>query len=271
MNEKQENKTELKDAPNMLAFGVKDAGGKLHKNVSFKKWNMRMEKEIGKKIDAYGDELTESLRVNIILSNIIDTVGPYDFSEMKDVEKSLVISRIYMGDVLTIWFALRLHAMGNILKMSLKCPHCKNDFSFSADLGTVEIQTTDDIEKLFIDYKLEDSMEIRKKEVSEIQFGPHLWSAMENFNGNNINLGDVKDAVIKQSIVKMNGFDQMIVLTDDEMDGMSKKDFEKILEFINEIKLGPIMTVEASCTKCEKKFTTAIDWKTDNFFAGSSL
>jgi hypothetical protein len=280
MNEKttQENSQKNSEKKGMRKVPLKDLGSRLclgnpraeyKKDVVIRPWRMKEEKELGKlREETKGESM--SVYVSMVLGSLCTNIGENDFSNMKDPEKRLRISQMFMGDVFTAYCLVRLKAMGKNIELKPTCVVCDHTFPFTADLESVEVTIADSLEDCLWTYELTEPIVVRNKERKKLTIGPLRWFTMENINNNSINLGMAKAATIVGSIYKFD--DEEIVVDNSEIDEMVKVDIENLITGINEKALGPNMSVEGNCPRgiCKREFIYPIDWSFDSFFGISS-
>jgi hypothetical protein len=251
-------------------------GGKLYKDVILKPWRTKDERELGKK---FPNDAGMAEHVSIVVANMCSKLGPHDMDSMKDAEKSLVVSTMYMADVFYVYTLLRLKSMGKDLKLTITCPTpgCGVEFPYVGNLETIEVSYVEDLDDILWNYDLHDPIDIRKQKVEKFRMAYPKWSVMEEGRGNT-NEAEVKAMTLLGSIVGLNDVNEPVSLTMSEIDELSKVDFECLIQGINDHFLGPKMGIEGECTPeiCTKlkrgghKFIFPIDWRYKNFFGSSS-
>ena len=251
----------------LLPLGIEGPGG-LIKEVETKPWRMKEERQLGD-LREKNKGLNVASFVTIILAHLCRKLGPYDFEAMKFDERRLVIGQMAMGDVYFSHSWLRLCSLGSDLPMDLTCPRCDNEFPFVADVGTIEVKSVESLEQSHWEYELRDSLELRGKKIDLLAMGPTRWNALENVAGGSLNTGIAKAALIKGAIREAVGLENA-VLTDHELDEMSKYDLERLINLIDANSPGPDLSVEAECPRCGGNVIEVIDWGYDSFFATSS-
>lgn len=234
-----------------------------------KKWRLKEEKELGAQRDKMKDANMGRF-ISFVLGYMYDQFGSFNFSDMKQVEKTAAMSDLPLGNVLYAYVWLRYHVLGHVFNPKLICPACRKDFLFPCDLRTVEIRTAEKLEDAEWIYQLRDPFEIRGKEINSLVIAPVKWKTMEaHKSGNSTNTGEMKAIFIKGSIKCVNGLDGEL-LTDAELEEMSKFDLEALTDLVDKYAVGPDMAIDASCGNCGHAFRTALDWGYDNFFGISS-
>lgn len=253
------------------------AGGSLVKDLAVRAWKTRDERELGKlKKEGMG----MGQYVSLVVAYMCSKFGGHDWSaitgDSKEVARALDERRIHlgrftMGDVFYAYMYLRRDVLGNELKMNVKCPQCAHAWVFVGDLDTVEVVTVDAPEALRWTYKLHTPIQLRQKQVTHFQMGAPLWTVVESAGGSPNNEVVPKIAALRGSITALNDDAEPVILTDMELDELSKRDFETLMSMIDKNFVGPKMAVDGECPKCEAKFFAPINWKYDDFFAISSF
>ncbi len=256
-----------------LPLGVLSDSGAYVKTMVPRPWRMKEEKELAKLVEDR-PEMNIAEHVAVIVATMYDTLGPHDFSTMDDVSKRLIVSQMFMGDVWYAYFHLRINALGSVMKLQIKCPKCKNDYPFPADLNSAEVSWGERLEDLLWEFTLKTPVKMRGLEVKKFRMGPQRWSVLEAASETT---GAVpKEVAIRASIMGLDDIPDMSPLGKDELDELLKVDIERAAGEIDEHYLGPDMSIELGgdqkCPHCRfaAKRRLAMDWRYDNFFVDSS-
>lgn len=271
MSEDKRNKKIVKPlnehGPNLpIGFGE----GK-SRSIAFKVWNLKREKQVGEIQRKSGNNIGAGEWVSILLSEMVTQMGPHDFNKLNTAEKRLIINQMYMPDVMFAYCLLRYEAMGNELGTDLECPFCGNKFSTNADLNTLDIRSVEKVEDKNWIFELKRPINIRGKDRKTFVMGPTRWATVEQAKlGKRINPGKFKSLMISKSIQSID--DESIILSDNDLDEMTKLDLERLISDIDKNGLGPDLSIETLCTdeRCERQFRTSLDWGYDSFFTVSS-
>lgn len=268
--EKAEVVTLKSQGPN-LPLGIATQDGSLSKAITPRKWRMKEEKELGAKRDEYKGESIAKY-VSVVLASMYSKIGGYDFDAIDDFNRRLIhISQMALGDVFYAYFWLRYTALGSVLKVDMTCPNCNNQFDFEGDIESLEIKTAATLQESMWDYELRDPIQVRGEDCLGFQMGAARWNAIEvQDSAGAMDTGAAKSGIITGSIHKILGQEQSIILTEDELDEMSKFDIEKLTAEIDKKSVGPDMSLNGKCPKCKRPFMSSIDWRYDNFFGISS-
>lgn len=268
-------KTTLEEYGDRLPIGIMHDGS-VYKDIVTKPWRTKDERELGKKIPP---DAGMAEHVSTIVANMCSRLGPHEMDKLSDGRKALVVSMMYMCDVFYVYTLLRVKAMGPKLKTMITCPRpgCNVEFPYVGNLNTLEVSTVENINDIIWEYKLQDPIEIRKKLVTSFKMGYAKWNMLES-NSGNTNVPEVKTYTILDSILGINDEEEYSPLIIDDLDELSRRDFQGLIEGINENFLGPNMSIEGQCSPevCKKfhrgghKFMLPIDWRYENFFGSSS-
>lgn len=268
--------TTLDEQKDKLPIGVMD-GTKVHRDVSFKKWRTKEERELGRLI---GPDMDIAEHVSLIVANMCSQIGHHKMDEKSDAEKALIVSMMYMGDVFYLYSRLRSNVVGDDLHVKVTCPRsgCGLQFPYTGRLGTLEVACVDNIDDILWTYDLIEPFEIRKERVTRLNLAYPKWSTVEAAKGETSE-AEIKVLTLVGTIVGLNDNDQAISqLVPEELDELSREDLEALMKGINDNFLGPKMGVEGTCTPevCTKfkrggyDFSFSIDWRYKSFFAHSS-
>lgn len=268
--------TTLKDWGYKLPCGTVDTTtGGLVKDVAFRAWNLRREKQLGKlKTSSAADSVMTF--VSAVLTAMCTKLGglrpgyeehgglsmkPPAFAQLR-----LQTSNLVLEDVLYAWLLLKRVTTGPELKIDGSCPHCRQPVHVVGDLDTTTVKYVDSWDELVWTYTLLDPIKIRGEEVAELKFGPARWIVLEHTKASGIDTGGQKADLILGSIESVGQLGK-IALLDTELDEMSKRDIEHIAAEMDARAIGADMRVEFTCEKCFRVGRLQIDWSYDNFFA----
>lgn len=255
-----------------LPLGVVGPDGAPSKDLAVRPWRMKEERELGALRDSNKNaNLAEY--VSMVLGTMCQRLGSHDFesSQLKPEQKQLAIGQMFVGDVFYAYVWLRVQSLGPHLILNLSCPRCNHKIDgFAANLETVEVETAETLADAQWEYDLKNPIAIRSERVAKFLLGPPRWNAMEMVRGGG--LGVAKPAMLKASIHGIGGKDdhKPAMLTDTDLDELSKRDIEAMINQINRFNVGPNMSVEGDCPQCKYNFRMAIDWGYDSFFGDSS-
>lgn len=262
-------KTTLAELGPNLPFGIADSSGKLVKGIAHRPWKLKQEKELGKLLDQHR-EANLVQYTSMVLATMYTQLGPHNLESMKEGERRLLVGQLGMGDAFYAYCWLRSESLGNKLQMDLTCPSCTHKFPFTADLSTLEVGTVDEPKDARWEYALVDQIELRGQTVTKLTLSSVKWQDLEGASpGGRFNTGAAKAIMIRSCIKEFDALGQ-IAIADHEIDELSKRDVEGILRGIDDNHVGPDMSIDLSCPRCESEFRTSIDWEYNNFFGRSS-
>lgn len=261
----------LKDLGPTLPLGVVDSGGKLARSIECRRWRGAEEREVGR---IQNDSKERGDFLSRLMGFMYTRVGDHDFEKMSEPEKQAIVGQMHMGDVFYMYVWLRTKCVGMSLKMDLTCPRCNFEFPFDADLSTVEVRTAESLADVKWTYDLIDPFDLRGQKATGFELGPVKWIAMEEsirkaLESGGTNVGLAKMDVIQNCIQGVKGRDPM-VLTERELDELTKMDIETLVARIDEHEVGPDMSVETKCQRCKRSIRTSLDWGYESFFEVSS-
>lgn len=269
-----ENKTNiiiktLEEQGDNLPLGIIDQSGGYSREIAFRRWNLKRNEELRKKQKQKGKGPMSMFRyAAIVLSEMCTRIGPHNFESMNSSERILEIYKMYHGDVMFAYMALRRDAMGEDIYTDIECPRCNNKFSFCGDLNTLPVRTAETLVDAQWKYDLKDPFPLRDMTVESLSFQPVRWSSIERSKP--IDESKIESMIVIGSIFEVNG--QPMDLVDGDLDEIGKRDFEEILYLTGNNSIGPDMSIDCVCNSpmCGYEWKIAIDWTYDNFFAITS-
>ncbi len=248
------------------------AGDKLVKPFRLRPFRLKEEKELGALREGTKG-MTFGQFTSGVLSKMLISAGPYAFDGMKEQERRLAISQMVMADVLYMYLYLRYEALGadEPVVMRCVCPACRHDFKMPADLGSLEVrvvpETAVDLRRR---YQLRDSIEIQGKERKLLYLRPINWGVMEDKSFALDNQAVREAKTLSASIVGCEGpVTNPLVISDNDLELMTKYDMEGIKSDIEENTPGPIMVLNSECPACKVPFQQMINWTYESFFTRS--
>lgn len=257
----------------MMPLGLQDAGGALTPHFTVKPWRMAEEKELAKQQSEGGDNL--ATYVSNVIAFMCEQLGSHAMGPMKPAERRLAVSQMFMGDVWYVYASIRRAALGDELKLNLRCPRCRADISFTASLGTLAVRTAPTVDACMWSYELLNPIKVRGKQVDVLHLGPQRWYPVESAHADQ-NTAQAKELGIRASLYRINDAPERVQLVDGELDQLSKRDFETLVAMIDERFIGPNMALDVGkdhpCLKCgfSEPRRIPIDWRYDSFFGVSS-
>lgn len=269
--EEAKKKQTIREMGARLPLGVMSADGQLHRSFEVRPWRMKEEKALGE-LQRSRDVTTPAQYVMSVISYMATRIGQYDMDALSPDERDNVVQQMMLGDVWYIYVWLRIHAIGEHLKVEYDCPHCKRKgLTITADLFTTEVNAVDSLAEATWVYRLANPITIRKRVAEALEMGPLRWSMLLNV-GTTGGLGGAKAAAILGACRGIPGAEHQMVLTAEDLEEMTKRDIESIVGKIDDHGLGPIMAIEDKCVNdaCKKQIRLPINWEFQSFFGISS-
>lgn len=267
-------KTTMGELGLKMPLGIIHTDGSYSKGFKVKPWRMTEEKELAQyRQDGEGQNV--ATYVSTVVAYMCSVLGHHNFADMDMTERKVIVSQMYMGDVWYVYAYIRREALGSLLKLMLKCPRCRKDFPFTADLTTLNVTAADTLDDTLWEYKLNTPIDIRGKKAEVFYMGPQRWTVAESVF-TDPNSGTAKEVTFRASIRALNDPKDQIQLADGEIDDLVKLDIEAIASQIDDHFIGPDMSIELGaddpCGHCKYKAKRliSIDWTFDSFFGSSS-
>lgn len=260
--------TTIGDYGHRLPVGILQ-GASLHRDFGFKPFRMKEERELETERKA-NKRISVGEFVGTVMSHMLTKLGPYpDFQAIPKDERRLIISQMYLGDVMYIWLCLRIDALGEHIKFPLKCPSCTFEHKLNADLSLTDVKVYEDAASLTKPLKLRHGIDLPDKSTTlDVVLQPPRWLGMSGARPGATN-SDIKMAILSASILKVG--DGRFPATTDAIENMSKWDIELMAKTVETDAPGPDLTVEASCPQCQHEWEIPLDWNWDFFFTAASL
>ncbi len=261
--------TTLAELGPKLPIGLSSGSG-LSKDLVQRSWRTKDERELGK---LKKPKMSMAAYVGTVVAYMHNRFGHHEWTpETKLEERRVIIGQAYMPDVFYAYLWLRREVIGNEIVLEIACssPSCGHKFKFNADLGSTEVIKVDDESALDWSHQLHDPVDIRKKRVTHFRLRAPRWASLESGASGDLNEAAGKILLVKGSIVGLNDEEGLVQLSDNEIDELSKRDLETIASRCNDEFVGPKMSVDITCPKCENQMRSPIDWTYDRFFSISS-
>lgn len=256
------------DLGHFLPVGVLQ-GGQLHRGFAFKRWTTREERWI-ERFKAEHKGLTAADLVTAALAHFLTGLGPFsDFQALGEAERRLIVSQLWLPDVIFALIQLRISALGEEIAFDLRCPACDHRWRYGVDLRRTDVVVAEDVSALTWRYDLRDPLPTAKGDVDYLVLQPARWFALVGVGAD----ADVKARIAAASIRRM-GDHEDLVPTPDILDDLGKYDLEHITAEVDENTPGADLELAVVCPKarCRHEFRHAIvpmNW--DFFFGASSL
>ena len=244
------------------------ADGATNGKLVARPWTGKYERELGKRTK---NRTNMAHRVSTVLATLFKQFGPHTWDDDVDVDdRRKVLSGMYSADIFYAYCYLRREALGEELKLKIRCGACRKEFEWDADLDTLEIHSPKKPEDLIWTYKLRDPVNLRGIHVKQFRIGPQRWNALENNIYDDQEMGIIKVIGVSSSICGFNDDEKPIAFQPNEMDEVSKYDLEYIVSELNERFWGPKMAIELDCIECKRELVQLIPWDYNDFFSISS-
>lgn len=246
-------------------------GGRLHRNFALRPFKMKEERAL-QALRAKKGSIGMAEFVSEVLSFMLTEFGPWsDFSTLSEAERKLVISQLYMADVMYMYVQLRIEAIGEDVTFKLQCPACRHSWKFTADLAETDVVVSETAD-LAWRHDLRSPIKTARGEVSQLVIQPPRWSAMTSVRPTRegVNHGDVKLHLIASAVRHPLGMPDFALSVAD-LEELTKRDLEKLTRTVDEDSPGADLELEADCPSCNHHFSHALNWSWDFFFTASSL
>lgn len=260
--------TTIGDYGHRLPVGILQ-GGALHRGFAFKPFRMKEERELEAKRKA-NKRISVGDFVTAVMAHMLTKLGPHsDFQSLTEDQRQLVVSQMYLGDVVYMWLCLRIEALGEAIQFPLKCGSCGFEQKLKADLNLTDVKVYEDLTSLTKNVKLRHGMVLPDgDETKDVVIQPPRWSGMCGASPG-ANASDVKMALLIASIHTVG--DGKFSATTDAIEALSKWDVELMSKAVDTDSPGPDMTLEAVCSRCSNEWKIPLEWNWDFFFTAASL
>lgn len=256
-------KTTLGEFGRNLPTG-KIAGKEFLRDFSLKEFNFGMDRKIAKAREKTPN-LTAPHLITLILSNLLQSITGTACDPSKPEENKVELYKCYMADVFYMWLWARYESMGEALELpfqcvNLQCMHKEDIIEYN--LKGIDVFVSENTEELQGEIKLSQKYNIRGEQVKVFKVKPPMWALITQISDDDFNH---QAAVFKSSIYATDKHDQIILL-DQELDQLKRKDYKAVIKKIDDISPGPRLIIENECPKCGNKTMQQLDWEYDNFF-----
>lgn len=267
-------RTTLKELGNNLPVLPYQQGKPLEKrSFSFFEWDMEMEEKVSdikKKSKTTGDF------VSGVLATLVSDICGYDFAEMKDPEKKLMLHQLEFPNIMYLWVALRYEEVGEDLTLDVTCPACmKMNKEFQCDIGDMEISVKDAEHNRDFEYELKKPIVIGDHTITGLKVDVSKWSALDGKESDIMsNAAKLKKSIFESSIVSCLSADGPIegfVDMDQVIRKLKKRDMEKLMRETLLNNGGPELVIGGKCVHCDAEWVKPLDWSYEYFFDSSSL
>jgi hypothetical protein len=255
----------LKEWGPQLPIGILK-GDKLVRDFDFRPWTMAQEKVIGEK---RSDDLNQGQFASTVLAQMVTKLAGEKFGDKPVPHRLLQLNQMAMMDVLYMYVYLRYVSLGKDLPMPVICGNCRNNIKFQADLETLRVRVKESPKELTRSVTLSDGFEMGGKVRKSLVIQPSKWSAIEALDSDKVrNPGDLAEQYFISAILAVKGVEQNpLVLSEDSLSTMTKRDINFLMEEVEGNNAGPIMAINGKCDRCGTKFQAILRWEYDSFFS----
>ena len=243
--------------------------GSLNKDLQFREMTTADERAIANRTK---DDMSMAEQVSIVLAQMADKMGEYDFTQLKLPDKLLRLSQMYMGDVLAALIVLRIESIGKDfdVQFTCQCARGKKGVKTKVDLSTAEVTGAKQEQDALWDFPLKKPRNFRGAEVKSLVMGPPRWSVIVDM-ANGINPRQAELTTMRHCVRGFNGEKATLFdMIDGEFDQISRLDLSRLSAEMDEHVIGPHMRMDLECPHCSKEHRIGIDWRYRNFFSVSS-
>lgn len=246
----------------------------LHKGLAFRPYRTRDEKAISKLRKRNPHPAHD---VVVTLCYMLESFGDIaDFQSLDDKKKRSTIMRASTADVLYAWVQLRIQALGSILSLEAECPSCEHEWTWSADLNTLEVGIADRLSDLAAVHQLRDPISFGQKTYDKIRVAPPKWGALANISSGKraAGVGELKTAMVQgavEGLVDPEDASKIMPASPVVFDEISKYDLEMLTNTIDELFPSIDVSMEMECPACGHVQSYHLQWGFDFFFGASSL
>jgi hypothetical protein len=273
----------LKSSPAELGYQLPIGalvGSSLSRSFGLGDFNYHVEKSLGD-FKKRNQTLPNTAAISKLVALMLTNLGGEKFEHLptdsiEDETKAVIdIGKLFFADVYYIYVKIRIESLGPEFDVQFMCPTCKYQGKMTVDLNTMDVFTVGDPSVLLTEVELFRGLRFRDGSIKKrVKIQPMLWLHMTGDEAKEA-AGDqtlMKLHFISKCVVGVEGFDDSVLLTQEELGSLGKLDIEKISQAINEINFGPSLIVNGECPNrdCTTPFMWPIDWDYDNFFSVSS-
>lgn len=268
----------LRDLGSQFPIGIPDpASSRLVRGFELGDWTMAEEEKISEAREQA--DMTMGLFVSHVLANLSLQLGSHKIRELKPPERMVLISGMFVADVLYAYIYTRHQFYGKELKVHFTCPLCKKSMSNEVDLSDLDVRCVDaeNISELREEVMLNRPIQLEQPaaKLLGVIYEPTRWAGVESLPvASASNRAKFLRAMFKSScsglIWEKANPEQTLpeLLTDNVIDKFSKNDIELMAVAMDRINRGPILRAAVSCTNstCRVETEVNIDWSYDSFF-----
>lgn len=212
-----------------------------------------------------------------LLSLVVRRVGEKTYPAVEDASTELEFHKWYYADALYAYVQARIQNLGPDVVGPVVCPHGRmgkcgfQSPSAVFDLSSADVVVADNLEELsrWVDLQQPFILSDGKTTVRSLKISPLLWSTLERPGviGGPESVIDL--ATFQDIVAGINGKDEVVSLTEQDLDEMGQLDFKRINYIANEMLPGVDLRVTMICPDCGSPIVNPLQWDYDYFFGRS--
>lgn len=255
-----------------LPVGI-EKDGKLIKDFDLVKLNWAIERKVSGIISSqeWKKRLTIGSYISLLLAHTITSIGDIDISKFSIEKKLKLFKEMYQGDIFYMYAYLRLLSQGNELTIKdLECINNSNHvFTVVLDVSGIKVSTIESVYELKSTFELKDGIVLDKEARKKFTVTPLKWEAFDI--GANMSQAEIIERNFLTSVYEIEGFNPGVVLSEHNLDDISKRDMNIIEQNLDMTHTGPVWAAEIKCPKCDHEMYFHINWLFKDFFTDSYL
>lgn len=208
------------------------------------------------------------------LSLIVAAAGRSAFDLTADgnstADQEYKIGDWYFADAMYAYVYSRIVNISEWIEIPFMCPKCKTQGMMKADLRTTEVRVLESPAELVVMVDLQDGFKLAStgKLARRLKLNPVRFRAMLLPGQAQAEVGSLTYTQLRESIVEVDGAPVGTVLTDTELDELTKRDLLRIDRQTTIVAAGVDLRTTVTCPKeaCGFKVRDAMNWAFDPFF-----
>jgi hypothetical protein len=239
-------------------------GDKFNREFTFRELEFGVEREIQKA--RVKERIVDVGRLtSFVLAKLLTSLGGKTLNPDKPAETEAILARCWVADVIYMWLWARYESCGAEFTVPVVCQSCgyTEEPAPFFDLTGFDVNCPDKVEELRGTYPLKVPMEVRGQKVSAFRLQPPMWSTLMSAEARE---GDLMAKLLLTSICGTD-IHESIILTDQEINKLKRRDSVALAKQIDKLSLGPKLVIENECQRCKTKSVRALEWDYDSFFA----
>lgn len=268
----------LKELGPQLPIGILDDKKKLHKGFQLRPYKARVDR-----IMSTWRETNDSYQqlVPKFVSLLVTRAGPESYSLTKDGDTTPEdVARIhgwYLADVIYAYLWARVQLTEKImLPYSCPLPACGSAGALEADLSSVEVVVIETAGELMQWVDLRDGIKLQHgpgagKTCRRLKLKPPTYRALLLPGQGMVSVGELSPSILREMVVGTDVVrNQQHLLTDEEIDDISKVDMLLLDKASESIAAGVKLHTELNCPQCGALSPVSDTvWLFDYFFGSS--